>query len=40
MRWSNLGDSPSAPFGTEVVSRTIDTAHSSTRAGRPLHVVA
>ncbi|MFG2096231.1 Rv2578c family radical SAM protein [Streptomyces sp. NPDC048612] len=25
MRWSNLGDSPSALFGTDVVSTTIDT---------------
>ncbi|WP_433858939.1 Rv2578c family radical SAM protein [Streptomyces kronopolitis] len=25
MRWENLGDSPSALFGTEVVSRTVDT---------------
>lgn len=25
MRWDNLGDSPSALFGTEVVSRTVDT---------------
>lgn len=25
MRWDNLGDSPSALFGTDVVSRTVDT---------------
>ncbi|WP_244942434.1 Rv2578c family radical SAM protein, partial [Streptomyces sioyaensis] len=25
MRWNNLGDSPSALFGTDVVSRTVDT---------------
>ncbi|MGW7576236.1 hypothetical protein [Streptomyces sp. NPDC054765] len=25
MRWDHLGESRSAPFGTDIVSRTIDT---------------
>ncbi len=25
MRWDNLGESPSALFGTDVVTRTVDT---------------
>lgn len=32
MRWDNLGESPAALFGTDVVSRTFDTPNS---AGSP-----